>query len=603
MIGTKPERLVLAVAVFLWIIAPLSGFAGFRFSAITDKSLQLSEGNRPVLVYNHGLISKEEVPADRNRSSYIHPLYGLDGEVLTDDFPLDHFHHRGLFWAWPHVKIGDEEVDLWMLNGIRHGFERWLTQKATADSAVLGVQNGWFIEDRKVVDEQVWLRVLPATSEGQAIDIELVWIPVEKPLTLRGAEGKSYGGLTLRFAPRQETIITTPDGISKKDLQVTQLPWADLSARFPGTGKSSGAAIFIHPQHPDYPPEWLTRHYGVLCLGWPGVNARSFVPGETIRCRYRVWLHRQTLDSTRLNAVYGEYKKQNSIPLSSQTCVAEQKADRISVNIDGKLFTEYLFRDDEKYPYFFPVNGPRSDKTVTERRLESYPHHSSIFFGCDKVNGGNYWQEGLERGRIVSKQVKLLRSGGHDVVFEQVCRWERVGAESPFDDVRRIRISAPSPDLRCIDVSIKFTARIKVRIDKTNHSLFSVRMAPDLNAQNGGRLINASGEENEKGTFGKPSPWGDFRGARNGEVEGVTLMSHPDNRWSPVRWFTRDYGFMSPTPFYWPENDSYIEFQPGESVELRYRVLIHAGDPSRSEIQAAFEQWSREAEKMWGSGF
>src|SRR5687768_10502890 len=85
----------------------------FRFEQVTTNSLGLWEGNRPVLVYNHGIISKAGVNASQNRSSYIHPLYGLDGEVLTDDFPADHTYHRGLYWAWSHIKIGEQEYDLW----------------------------------------------------------------------------------------------------------------------------------------------------------------------------------------------------------------------------------------------------------------------------------------------------------------------------------------------------------------------------------------------------------------------------------------------------------------------------------------------------------
>ncbi|MGZ8921068.1 MAG: DUF6807 family protein, partial [Limisphaerales bacterium] len=77
----------------------------FFFTNITDKSLAIYEGRLPVLVYNHGVIHRAGVPTDRARSTYIHPLYGLDGEVLTDDFPKDHYHHRGLFWAWPHVRL------------------------------------------------------------------------------------------------------------------------------------------------------------------------------------------------------------------------------------------------------------------------------------------------------------------------------------------------------------------------------------------------------------------------------------------------------------------------------------------------------------------
>ncbi len=102
-------------------------------------------------------------------------------------------------------------------------------------------------------------------------------------------------------------MITTPLGQGEKDLTITRLPWADLSARFAGREQASGAAIFVAPDHPDYPPEWLTRHYGVLCLGWPGVKPKTFQLGETIRCRYRVWIHRGAASVERLKQAYQAY--------------------------------------------------------------------------------------------------------------------------------------------------------------------------------------------------------------------------------------------------------------------------------------------------------
>jgi len=282
----------------------------FRFADVSNTSLGLWEGTKPVLVYNHGVMSRDGVPADRNRSTYVHPLYGLDGEVLTDDFPKDHHHHRGLFWAWPHVKVGEQHTDLWALKGTEQRFERWTKREATATNAVLAVENGWYIGTRKVMREQVWLRVGPATASGRNIDFEFFWVPIDQPIALQGAEGKSYGGLTLRFAPRTNTVITTILGHDPKDLPITKLPWADLSAQFAGRKESSGAAIFIAPDHPDYPPEWLTRHYGVLCVGWPGVNGKTFQPKDTIRCRYRVWIHRGTPGGDQLKQMYRAYSNE-----------------------------------------------------------------------------------------------------------------------------------------------------------------------------------------------------------------------------------------------------------------------------------------------------
>ncbi len=291
----------------LWLSGAGLSAADFQFKPVDDKSLGLWEGSKPVFVYNYGVIQKRGVPADRARSTYLHPLYGLDGEVLTDDFPKDHYHHRGLFWAWPHVKTGGKEYDLWMLKGVQQKFERWLA-KETSATAVLKVENGWYVGPRKVMQEEVSFRVHPAKSDARAIDVRLELTPVEQPVTLAGAEGKSYGGLTLRFAPSKSIVITTPLGNGPDDLPMTHLPWADLSGQF-ANSQTSGAAILVAPTHPDFPPMWLTRHYGVLCLGWPGVEPRTFEPGKPIVLQYRVWIHRGAADTERLKNAFALYEK------------------------------------------------------------------------------------------------------------------------------------------------------------------------------------------------------------------------------------------------------------------------------------------------------
>ncbi len=281
--------------------------SGFQFKAVDDKSLGLWEGGQPVFVYNHGIMLKPGVPADRARSSYVHPLYGLDGEVLSDDFPKDHYHHRGLFWSWPHVQYNGKEYDLWMLKGIETRFERWTRQKASSKQAVLGIENGWYVGGEKILREKVTLTAHQTTPEGRALDVELTFTPIKGAVTLAGAEGKSYGGITLRFATNTQTVITTPKGAQGDDLYITRLPWADLSGQF--SGKAAGAAIFISPEHPDYPPTWLTRHYGVLCVGWPGVEPRTFEPGKSFTCKYRVWIHRGMATQDELQNAYRAFEK------------------------------------------------------------------------------------------------------------------------------------------------------------------------------------------------------------------------------------------------------------------------------------------------------
>lgn len=279
-----------------------------------------------------------------------------------------------------------------------------------------------------------------------------------------------------------------------------------------------------------------------------------------------------------------------SLTPAQNKVTAVKVGDRIDVSINGNLFTRYLFQDDEKYPFFFPVNGP-SGISVTSMRNNPYPHHSSLFFTCDRVNGGNYWQEGLERGQIKSLRAEILESGENRVVIENECIWWRPGAESPIRDLRLITITAPAKDLYQIDFEIRMDMLMDVTIEKTNHSLFSARVAHDIAVAGGGTMSNAGGDRGEQETFGKRSSWMDYYGTRNGKTEGIAILQHPSNPWYPAPWFTRDYGFISPTPMYWPEDDKATRFKKGESLRLRYRVLVHG---SEADIAALFDEYSKQ---------
>ncbi|MCX6259215.1 MAG: PmoA family protein [Bacteroidia bacterium] len=281
------------------------------------------------------------------------------------------------------------------------------------------------------------------------------------------------------------------------------------------------------------------------------------------------------------------------IPLSAlgAKITAVRVGSKINVNIDGKFFTSYIFSEDEKYPFFYPVNGPLSGGSVTSMRNAVYPHHSSLFFGCDLVNGGNYWQEGLERGRIISVNAQIERQGGDSVVITDECLWSRPGTLSPVKDTRKFIITSPSASVTQIDAEITMEMLMDVHILKTNHSLFSARMAADLSVSNGGTMINAEGAKGEKDTFGKNSPWVDYYGKRGNATEGLAIMQHPSNTWYPSPWFTRDYGFMSPTPMYWPANGEETFMKEGTKLLLRYRILVHAGNHLDAKIAEAFEKY------------
>jgi hypothetical protein len=191
---------VLIVACFLGMT--FAAAAEFSFED-NGKGLTVLEKGKPVFTYNYAPVPPPEgVPKEYTRSCYVHPLYGLDGEVMTQDFPKDHRHHRGLFWAWPQCTAGGRAMDVWLANDVKQRHREWVTKEAGADKATIAVVNGWSFEDapdKDVVREDVKLTVLPADDKGRAIDFQAKLTNVSDQLVVfEGAKNKGYGGLCFR---------------------------------------------------------------------------------------------------------------------------------------------------------------------------------------------------------------------------------------------------------------------------------------------------------------------------------------------------------------------------------------------------------------------
>lgn len=94
------------------------------------------------------------------------------------------------------------------------------------------------------------------------------------------------------------------------------------------------------------------------------------------------------------------------VQTGGQTAAAEvrfqKQDDRVDVTLDGKPFTSYIFSGYAK-PILYPVIGPdgvpmtRSfpvEKGV-EGEANDHPHHESLWFTHDEVNGVDFWRTSL----------------------------------------------------------------------------------------------------------------------------------------------------------------------------------------------------------------
>ena len=195
------------------LVVPTVALAQFKFHDLNSKSLELTDKGSPVFSFNYGYMLKEGTAPDRTRCCYLYPVYAPNGAEVADDFPKDHPHHRGISWMWPVVIVDDKTYDLWTIKGILDHFEKWEKRKTGKHQAEMAYQGGWFVGDRRVVQENVDI-VAHALVDGRR-DIDIT-------VTLRSAGGavvsiggthehdKGYGGaLEIRFAPRTETKLRT----------------------------------------------------------------------------------------------------------------------------------------------------------------------------------------------------------------------------------------------------------------------------------------------------------------------------------------------------------------------------------------------------------
>ena len=267
----------------------------FSFREADGVSLILSENAAPVFAYNYGAILSRGAPETMRRSTYLHPVYAPDGNPITDDFNPNHVHHRGISWMWPVVVVDGKTYDLWTVGEIRQRFVRWMKRETTPQAAVLGVENGWYIGERKVVNETVEIRTYLASGNARRLDFTLQFEAAEAAIEIAGTpdQKKGFGGFCFRLAPvdggAKATVIRTDKGALTKDGVLEVANWAEVEGSF--GGKRERVRIDEDPANPGRPNGWLLRHgFPFMNVSYPGLAHLKLEKGKPLVLKYRVTL-------------------------------------------------------------------------------------------------------------------------------------------------------------------------------------------------------------------------------------------------------------------------------------------------------------------------
>ena len=302
------------------------------FAIMEDDQKVLFYQHRPTKLSDHVLVNEGsqtsrtlfnllKVFDGKARPNYIHPLYGLDGEILTEDYALtDHLGHphHGIFWAWHQVLVGDKKMgDSWDLKDF--SWDVYKVEPSTdSESAILKAHIYWkspaWTDDKgqqkPFVKEMTTIRAYRASENIRKIDFEISLLALEDNVRIGGSDNeKGYGGFSPRIKMPKGLVFTGTNGAVKpKNLAVEAGPWMDFSGNFRGDGKVSGLAVLCHKSIPGYPRPWILRRKGSMQNAvYPGRHPVPLSRENPLVLRYRLIVHRGDAQQVELDKLQAQY--------------------------------------------------------------------------------------------------------------------------------------------------------------------------------------------------------------------------------------------------------------------------------------------------------
>ncbi len=311
----------IAAVLFLSLPAARSQTILHQFKG-GSKTIELSERGKPVFTFQ---IAPKSLEGKYERANYLHPLYDLDGAIVTEDFPADHLHHRGIFWAWHQVLLNGKPVcDPWVCKDIR-----W--SKPSKNSTTTTVSNGirksemllvrdWQIAKPdsdpakggtnflSIVRESVRITCHPSRENLRILDFDLGFRALVDGVSIGGSDDvKGYGGFSPRIRLSDDVKFISQKGeVKAQNTAVEGGAWMNVVRTLDGKKKS--VAILVHPTHPDFPLKWLLRaKRSMQNPQWPGREPIALSAEKETRLRYRLILHTGDLNPERLESLWKEY--------------------------------------------------------------------------------------------------------------------------------------------------------------------------------------------------------------------------------------------------------------------------------------------------------
>ena len=315
------RRDFMAVGASLLALGPVaSARAADAVEAVADAdALHIKADGRAVLDFRLRAQAPANIKPSFLRAGYLHPVFTPSGRIVTGDYPDDHPHQHGIFFAWTKTEFEGRHPDFWNM-----GDGTGTVELEKLDSSWSGAENGGFTARLRHVDlsgpapkaalNEIWRVTAYRTPQGLARYSMFDLVSTQEcasasPLILPDYR---YGGVGIRghrqWRVKENVSFLTSEGKDRIAGDDTMARWCAISGRV--DGQIAGLAVLGHPGN-FRAPQALRIHPDDPYFNFsPSKRGQwEITPGKPYISRYRFLTYDGAPNAAELDRLWNDYAK------------------------------------------------------------------------------------------------------------------------------------------------------------------------------------------------------------------------------------------------------------------------------------------------------
>ena len=324
-----PELKSGATKKYELVSAPAGSASGGVRLVREKEKISIDIAGRKAFTYQgEGELPRDDIKPIFKRGGYIHPVYTPSGRIVSDDYPPNHVHHHGIWFAWTKTRFEEREPDFWNM-----GTGSGTVEFVALDETWSGPVDAGFRSRHRYVDlvgggaktalNEVWEVIAYNVGKGAKpyLMFDLISIQecaTQNPLILPKYH---YGGMAFRghrnWDGKDNSIFLTSEAKDRANGNETRARWCHINGRI--DGEPAGLTMFSHPGNFRAPqPVRIHPTEPYFTFAPSQMGEWQIAPGSQYTSRYRYLVTDGPPDTVELERIWSDYAQPPVVTISAK---------------------------------------------------------------------------------------------------------------------------------------------------------------------------------------------------------------------------------------------------------------------------------------------